>query len=1050
MAGITQTIPNYYGGISEQPDQLKNPGQVKEALNTIPDITYGLYKRPGSKRVVSDQASGQLANVQSNGSWFHYYRDETEGSYIGQIASDGTPRIWRCSDAKEMTIAYGSTNGATSANLKTYLTPSSATATEDIQFCTINDTTFVNNRTKKVLIGSATTAARPDTHSAFVEILRTENGRQYALNVHDSSTTVTNQSKATRIKISDTSLATGWGTGNCPGIGTQVFAVTAASSYGSDINSVKDASNNTLTSGREDLVFRITTLGQVGDSQADDDGGGPGPNGFRCAYNKSIDLLHGGQGWAVGDVVQVTLDSADTNYTYDVEVTAVETTSVRGTINSGVNGIIRPEPTPWDAQTAVSVDTILGGLNTELAATGLTRTIIGNGIYLSSSSAFTVEVTDPDLMRVMQHEINDVSKLPSQCRHGYIVKVTNSQQSEEDDYYLKFNGDNNQNGPGSWVECPAPGIRKNFDHSTMPVTIQRTAATTFTVDRYAWDDRTVGDDKTNPIPTFVGLDSNHPDHTGTDEDSFINKILFFRNRLTFLSGPNVIASQPGDSGNFWADTALTVSGIDPIDISMSSTLPSSLFDGIEINAGLLVFSANSQHLLSADDTILNPDTAKLRTISSYNYNTVIPPISLGTTLGFIDNSNKYSRFNEMANVSREGQAAVVDQTKIVPTLLPKDIDHITNSRENGLIFFGKTNSDIVYGFKTVTMGDQRLQSAWFKWKLNRPLKYHFVENDRYYFVDSDNFLQYTNLTQNDDDPSITEEGTNFLIHLDNWVQIEGGSYNNSTNLTTFTDGSNSCEFTWQSSIGANPNGQLVVIDIDPNSSRVGRYAPVTVTSAGTSFTLPGDWSREVTSVTVTNGGSGYTSAPTVAFSGGAGSNVTATATIASGAVTAVTINNNGQNYTSAPTVSFSGGGGSSAAATAAIHDGKYYIGYLYDYQVDFPRFYTTKTVGQASVADTSASLILHRLNLSLGKVGLYETTLTRIGKPDFTDVYESTLLNTYNVSDAPLVDEIIKTIPVYDKNKNVDITLKSTHPSPCTLRSMQWEGDYSPMYYRRG
>ena len=650
----------------------------------------------------------------------------------------------------------------------------------------------------------------------------------------------------------------------------------------------------------------------------------------------------------------------------------------------------------------------------------------------------------------MQHEVNDVSKLPSQCRHGYIVKVSNSQQSDEDDYYLRFVGNNDQDGPGSWVECAAPGIRSNFDHSTMPVTIQRTAATTFTVDRYAWDARTVGDDNTNPIPTFVGLDSNHPDHTGTDEDRFINKVLFFRNRLSFLSGTNVITSQPGDFGNFWADTALTVSGIDPIDISMSSTLPSALFDGIEINAGLLVFTANSQHLLSSDDTVFNPDTAKLRTISSYNYNTVIPPISLGTTIGFIDNSNKYSRFNEMAEVGRENQAMVIDQTKVVPTLLPKDIDHITNSRENGLTFFGKTNSDVVYGLKTVTMGDQRLQSAWFKWKLNRPLKYHFVENDRYYFLDADNFLQFVNLTQNDDDPSITEEGTNFLVHLDNWVEIEGGSYNNGTNLTTFTDGTNSCEFTWQGSVGSDPNGQLVVIDIDPNSSRVGRYAPVTVTNAGTSFTLPGDWSREITSITVTNGGSNYTSAPTVSFSGGAGSNLTATATIASGAVTAVTINNNGQNYTSAPTVSFTGGGGSSAAATAAIHDGKYYIGYLYDYQVDFPRFYTTKLVGQASIADTSASLILHRLNLSLGKVGLYETTLTRVGKPDFTDVYESTLLNTYNVSDAPLVDEIIKTIPVYDKNKNVDITLKSTHPSPCTLRSMQWEGDYSPMYYRRG
>ena len=44
MAGVTQTIPSYSGGVSEQPDQLKFPGQVKAIQNAIPDITYGLYK----------------------------------------------------------------------------------------------------------------------------------------------------------------------------------------------------------------------------------------------------------------------------------------------------------------------------------------------------------------------------------------------------------------------------------------------------------------------------------------------------------------------------------------------------------------------------------------------------------------------------------------------------------------------------------------------------------------------------------------------------------------------------------------------------------------------------------------------------------------------------------------------------------------------------------------------------------------------------------------------------------------------------------------------
>ena len=70
------------------------------------------------------------------------------------------------------------------------------------------------------------------------------------------------------------------------------------------------------------------------------------------------------------------------------------------------------------------------------------------------------------------------------------------------------------------------------------------------------------------------------------------------------------------------------------------------FDGIEINAGLLVFSTNQQFLLSTDDTVLNPDTAKLRSVSTYNYNKDVPPLSLGTTIAYVDNSGKYSRMNE--------------------------------------------------------------------------------------------------------------------------------------------------------------------------------------------------------------------------------------------------------------------------------------------------------------------------------------------------------------------------------------------------------------------
>jgi hypothetical protein len=68
---------------------------------------------------------------------------------------------------------------------------------------------------------------------------------------------------------------------------------------------------------------------------------------------------------------------------------------------------------------------------------------------------------------------------------------------------------------------------------------------------------------------------------------------------------------------------------------------------------------------------------------------------------------------------------------------------------------------------------------------------------------------------------------------------------------------------------------------------------------------------------VTAGGSGYTTAPTVTITGGGGTGATATAAVSGGQVTSVTITNAGTGYTSPPTISF-GGPGTGAAATAIM------------------------------------------------------------------------------------------------------------------------------------
>ncbi len=74
----------------------------------------------------------------------------------------------------------------------------------------------------------------------------------------------------------------------------------------------------------------------------------------------------------------------------------------------------------------------------------------------------------------------------------------------------------------------------------------------------------------------------------------------------------------------------------------------------------------------------------------------------------------------------------------------------------------------------------------------------------------------------------------------------------------------------------------------------------------------------VSGITITNAGTGFTTAPTIAFSAGtittAGTNPTGTGNATNFAVSGITVTNPGSGYTGAPTVSFSTGSGTAATA----------------------------------------------------------------------------------------------------------------------------------------
>ena len=85
-------------------------------------------------------------------------------------------------------------------------------------------------------------------------------------------------------------------------------------------------------------------------------------------------------------------------------------------------------------------------------------------------------------------------------------------------------------------------------------------------------------------------------------------MVFYMNRLGFLSSDSVILSQPGDYFNFFSGSAIAVSDADPIDMAASSTRPANLTSGISTTGGLLLFSTDAQFLMSTRDVAFGPST----------------------------------------------------------------------------------------------------------------------------------------------------------------------------------------------------------------------------------------------------------------------------------------------------------------------------------------------------------------------------------------------------------------------------------------------------------
>lgn len=332
--------------------------------------------------------------------------------------------------------------------------------------------------------------------------------------------------------------------------------------------------------------------------------------------------------------------------------------------------------------------------------------------------------------------VNSVSKLPPAAPDGYICRIKGSTNSQDDDYYVNYN-----QGKNAWLECAAPGIPYRYKADTMPHALVREADGSFSFKRLQWSNRKVGDDDSNPYPSFVGRN--------------INDIFFYRNRLGFISEQNVILSGSSDFYNFWFRSAAAIADTDPIDLAVSSNSVSILTHAVPFARQLMLFSRQGQFVLSSDG-VMTPKSAKVDQITSFNYSDDAQPVGIGQSIFFINNRINYSslmRYYTVQDVADLKDAQ--DTSAHIPTYIPKGIFRLSgNTTDNTVLMCSRSVPNTVWVFKYIIINGQSLQQSWSKWTFgyegSQVLLAQFVGADIYFLINTNGglFLQKSGLTGN--------------------------------------------------------------------------------------------------------------------------------------------------------------------------------------------------------------------------------------------------------------------------------------------------------------
>lgn len=386
-----------------------------------------------------------------------------------------------------------------------------------------------------------------------------------------------------------------------------------------------------------------------------------------------------------------------------------------------------------------------------------------------------VECSVSEGMAAFKDTVQNFSLLPRRGWKDFQIKVSGDPEDGGDDYYVKFvpqAAAATGFAEGSWEEAQKTGLADDvLNPATMPHVLVN-MGTHFVFGPSVWTGRSCGDEKTNPVPSFVGRT--------------IASVFFRKNRLGFLSGENYVLSEAGEFFNFFRTTVIQLLDSDPVDVGAAHTKVALLKNAVAVSERIVLFSEQSQFPVDEGD-LLTPKSVEVGPSTEYSSIVKAAPLAVGNSIYFPFRRSGYSGFMEYAISESNGLFEGFDVTEHCPNYITGDVGSFVVSDTLNVLVAQAQRTDTLYLYTFFKRGSQRIQSSWSKFYLNGSVRgYFFIESKLYVLIvrGTDLCLESMDLLAGNTDSYLFAPV--FVTHLDRRLvesQAVSRTYNGTTDKT---------------------------------------------------------------------------------------------------------------------------------------------------------------------------------------------------------------------------------------------------------------------------